>query len=54
MDALEAFGRGQMLVLVSEDEAIEDSEAGAVEGILVVSADEVWTEQLAWMIKWTR
>lgn len=54
-EALDAFGKGQMLVLVSEDaEATEEGEAGALEGILVVSADGVWTEQLAWMIKWTR
>lgn len=42
------------MVLVSEDEEVEEgSEGRAVEGILVVSADGVWKEQLAWMIRWT-
>lgn len=55
-EALEAFGRGEILVVVSEDDEEKDgdSKGGAVEGSLVVSADGVWTEQMAWIIKWTR
>lgn len=46
-DALEAFGRGEFLV-VMDDEGREN------EGDLIIAASEVSTEKMAWMIKHTR
>lgn len=45
--ALEAFGRGEFLV-VMDDEGREN------EGDLIIAASEVSTEKMAWMIKHTR
>lgn len=46
-EALEAFGRGEFLV-VMDDEGREN------EGDLIIAASEVSTEKMAWMIKHTR
>ena len=46
-DALDAFGRGEFLV-VMDDESREN------EGDLIIAASMVTTEKMAWMIKHTR
>ena len=46
-DALEAYGRGEFLV-VADDEGREN------EGDLIIAASEVSTEKMAWMIRYTR
>lgn len=46
-DALEAFGRGEFLVVV-DDEGREN------EGDLIIAASECSTEKMAWMIRYTR
>lgn len=46
-EALEAFGRGEFLV-VMDDEGREN------EGDLIIAACEVSTQKMAWMIKHTR
>ena len=46
-DALEAFGRGEFLV-VADDEGREN------EGDLIIAGSEVSTEKMAWMIRHTR
>lgn len=46
-EALEAFGRGEFLV-VADDEGREN------EGDLIIAGSEVSTEKLAWMIRYTR
>ncbi|KAG8898667.1 hypothetical protein FRB99_007234, partial [Tulasnella sp. 403] len=45
-DALEAFGRGEFLV-VMDDESREN------EGDLIIAADKITTEKMAWFIKHT-
>lgn len=45
--ALEAFGRGEFLVVV-DDEGREN------EGDLIIAASECSTEKMAWMIRYTR
>lgn len=45
--ALEAFGRGEFLVVV-DDEGREN------EGDLILAASECSTEKMAWMIRYTR
>ena len=46
-EALEAFGRGEFLV-VADDEGREN------EGDLIIAASQVSTEKMAWMIRYTR
>lgn len=46
-EALEAFGRGEFLVVV-DDEGREN------EGDLIIAASECSTEKMAWMIRYTR
>lgn len=46
-DALEAFARGEFLV-VMDDESREN------EGDLIIAAEKVTTEKMAWFIKMTR
>ena len=46
-DALDAFGRGEFLV-VMDDESREN------EGDLILAAEHCTTEKLAWMIRHTR